>query len=95
MVAIFLATVLSTQDPAPLPAKPVETVVTADAQGARWGEAIATRDDDVLRVQEIIQSADGQAWSDVAAWYWQASLGHASGPYLSILVASADPSRDG
>ena len=67
-----------------------ELPTSIDAQGARWGEAIATRGDDVLRVKERIQSADGQTWSDVAAWYWQASLGHATGPYLSVLVASAE-----
>ena len=44
----------------------------------------------LLRVKERIESADGQTWSDVAAWYWQASLGHATGPYLCVLVASVE-----
>lgn len=61
-----------------------------DENGVRWGQAIATRDGEVLQVKELIQGANQRTWSDVAAWYWQASLGRAEGPYLSILIASAE-----
>jgi hypothetical protein len=60
-----------------------------DATGTRWGMAIATRNGEALQVRELIRGANGQSWSDVAAWHWEASLGRGTGPYLSILVASA------
>lgn len=60
--------------------------VLIDRQFTRWSTATATRDGVTVRVRERIESAAGQHWQDVSAWYWDAILDRAAGPYWVVIV---------
>lgn len=42
-----------------------------------------------LRVCERIEAPDGSAFTDASAWFWAASLGQSSGPWLAVTVVEA------
>jgi exosortase/archaeosortase family protein len=60
--------------------------VLIDRQSTRWSSATATRDGVTVRVRERIESAAGQHWQDVSAWYWDAILDRTTGPYWVVIV---------
>jgi hypothetical protein len=69
----------------------------SDAHGERWSCFRAARDGQRVRVCERLQDADGNAWTDVSAWYWSAlwsgRAGGRGGPWRAITVVT--PVRDG
>jgi hypothetical protein len=62
-----------------------EPLVT-DQSGFAWSGFLAERDDVRLRVRERIEDRAGSSWTDVSAWYWDASLEKTTGPWLAIDV---------
>jgi hypothetical protein len=58
-----------------------------DAQQRLWRCFTATRSGRSQRVCERIVDAQGQAFTDTSAWYWQAVLGQSSGPWQAITLA--------
>jgi len=62
-----------------------------DPQGRRWARFTATRGACRLIVRERIEGADGTSWTDVSAWFWQASLRPATGPWLATTVIESHP----
>jgi len=60
-------------------------------QTGLWGMVRAEKDGRAYRVREHIVSADGaHGWTDVSAWYWDALLHPARGPWLAVTVIEAD-----
>ncbi|MGH9835374.1 MAG: hypothetical protein ACRD9Y_20320 [Blastocatellia bacterium] len=61
-----------------------------DESDKRWGVFQARMNDESLRVMERIYSdsenQNGQNWTDVSTWYWQALLGKTSGPWWALTV---------
>ena len=58
------------------------------SDGALWScfDAVGKRK---LVVCEQVRGSDGTSYSDVSAWYWQASMGNSGGPWLALTVVSA------
>jgi exosortase/archaeosortase family protein len=54
--------------------------------GSIWSATEARRSGSGQRllVYERITGADGQAWTDVSAWYWTALFGRARGPWWTV-----------
>ncbi|MFT3867323.1 MAG: hypothetical protein QM715_02385 [Nibricoccus sp.] len=62
------------------------TPIFAEANGARWGTSRAQRGQEELRVRERIVDSAGNAWTDVSAWYWSATLGRSAGPWWAVTI---------
>jgi hypothetical protein len=62
-----------------------------DARGRLWRcfEAEGGDGSERLRVCERIEAADGSAFTDPSAWFWAASLGSSSGPWLAVTLVEA------
>lgn len=61
-----------------------------DANGYQWTQFTAKREQESLRVREIIRG-DELGWPDISAWYWHAFLGRTEGPWWAITVAERMP----
>ena len=57
-----------------------------DPQGKSWARFTATHGTSRLLVRERIEGQDGTAWTDVSAWFWQASRRSAQGPWVATTV---------
>lgn len=44
---------------------------------------VASRDNYSMRVEEWIEAADGEVFSEVSQWYWSAFLGRSQGPWVA------------
>ncbi|MBI5248868.1 MAG: hypothetical protein HY912_05185 [Desulfomonile tiedjei] len=60
-----------------------------DSTGALWTASQASRQDEVIDVEELIQDDRGASMPDVSAWYWKAAIGNARGPWWAITVLKA------
>lgn len=60
--------------------------ILIDEESMRWSSATAMRNGVAIRLKERIEDASGQHWQDVSAWYWDAILGRAHGPYWIHIV---------
>jgi hypothetical protein len=58
-----------------------------DQDGSLWASFAATKGEERLLVKERIISDDGEAWTDVSAWYWSALRHEGSGSWWAITVA--------
>ena len=58
-----------------------------DARGRRWSVFRAVKNGETLLVRELIEWPGGRSWSDVASWYWPATLGRAPGPWWAFTVS--------
>ena len=58
-----------------------------EANGRAWSRFEARRKNESLLVSESITDPAGQSWTDPSAWYWAASTGSTSGPWLATTVA--------
>ena len=65
---------------APLPAR-------RDVDGHAMGCLRASHGADVMTVCEVIRDAQGAAFPDVSAWYWNALFGATQGPWWSFVIA--------
>ena len=67
------------------------TVTPAAARRERSGAPMsclnAVRSGQRLNVCEIIRGDHAESWPDVSAWYWNALIGSARGPWWSVVVA--------
>ena len=61
-----------------------------DHEGKYWSCRALSRDSSRLELQERIQDLDGNAWTDVSAWYWNSVFGKSEGPWFAISVVSQD-----
>jgi hypothetical protein len=70
---------------------------TVDAAACRQGQD--RRGDELLsrdlngnrtRVCEVIRDHHGNSWPDVSAWYWNAVVGSARGPWWSYVMAEPE-----
>ena len=52
-----------------------------------WSTFRATRGAETLNVREQVRSADGTAFADVPAWFFNALLGRTAGPWWIVTVA--------
>lgn len=59
-----------------------------DAEGQVWGEAIAAKGAQRLRIRERLYDSRGGSWSDVSAWYWSALLDRTQGPWWAVTIAA-------
>jgi hypothetical protein len=59
-----------------------------DAAHLRWRCFEAQRAGQRLQVCERILDAQGETFTDASAWYWAAVLGHSTGPWQAVTVAS-------
>ncbi len=57
-----------------------------DEDGRRWQMFVAQSATERFTVRERIVSATGQTYTDVSAWFWNASLGDA-GPWLAVTIS--------
>jgi len=55
-----------------------------DARQRLWRCFTAQRDGHSLRVCERIEAAGGEAYTDTSAWFWAATLGQSTGPWLAV-----------
>jgi len=62
--------------------------------GTLWSACDAIRGSECLRVHERILGADGHSWTDVSTWFWQASLGRATGPWWIVTELASQPGVD-
>lgn len=63
-----------------------------DAQGRLWGCALAERGGTVWRVRERYSNASGsRICTDASAWFWQAMLHPAEGPWTAVTVMESLP----
>jgi hypothetical protein len=60
-----------------------------DQEARLWRCFVATRAGQAQRVCERIVDAQGQAFTDTSAWYWQAVLGQSTGPWQAITLAKS------
>ncbi|MBX3606603.1 MAG: hypothetical protein KF788_15095 [Piscinibacter sp.] len=61
-----------------------------DARGRLWRCFESTAPDgERLRVCERIEGDDGSAFIDPSSWFWSATLGQSSGPWLAVTVVEA------
>ncbi len=58
-----------------------------DAEGQAWGESVAVKGEQRLRVRERLYDDSGHSWTDVSAWYWSALLGETRGPWWAVTIA--------
>ena len=58
-----------------------------DVDGHAMGCLRASREADVMTVCEVIRDAQGAAFPDVSAWYWNALFGATQGPWWSFVIA--------
>lgn len=64
--------------------------VKVDRGGRHWGCFTASKaGKHRLKVCEFIHDSEGRSWSDVSAWYWDASLDKSTGPWWTYTVATA------
>lgn len=66
--------------------------VDVDKDGRPWGCFTAVKTGKrPQKVCELIYDSEGRSWSDVSAWYWDASFGKSTGPWWTYTVASDPP----
>ena len=65
--------------------------IRVDGDGERWGCFEAARSSEALNVCERIFDHDGNAWTDVSAWYWAATMGQSAGPWWAVTRVAAKP----
>jgi hypothetical protein len=58
-----------------------------DTRNRVWNTFTAKKNDESLQVQEIIIDNDGNSWSDVSNWYWEATFQHTRGPWWAFTIA--------
>lgn len=63
--------------------------IDVDQQGRHWSEFLATKNGEQRKVRERIYNAQGQEWTDVSSWWWQAALGKSQGPWYAETIVSA------
>ena len=51
----------------------------------------AARPGETFDVCERIFDHDGNAWTDVSAWYWAATMGQSAGPWWAVTRVAAKP----
>ena len=61
--------------------------VYRDPSGRQWGQYIATKNGERLRVRQRIEDAMGHSWIEESSWYWNASFRDTLGPYWAWTVA--------
>ena len=66
----------------------VDARLERDPQARLWRCFVAERDGRRLRVCERIEDARGLAFTDASSWFWAAQLGHSTGPWQAITVAT-------
>jgi hypothetical protein len=60
-------------------------------KGSRlWSCFEATRGDDRLTACSLMICAEGEHWTDISQWYWDATLGSSRGPWWALTVAWAE-----
>lgn len=57
-----------------------------DDDGGVWTRFNASRGAIEVKVEEQIRDEHGRTWSDLAAWWWAASLGRTEGPWWRTLA---------
>lgn len=62
-----------------------------DPEGRPMACFMASRGNDRLSICELIVSEKAESWPDVSSWYWSAVFGNSTGPWWSIVTASAIP----
>jgi hypothetical protein len=66
-----------------------DSVTVQCADGDSWSRFSATRDGLRLTVHErIVSEQDGNAWTDVPAWFWSAIRRPLNGPWRAETVIS-------
>ena len=57
-----------------------------DAVGAVWAHFTASHGEEIWNVSERIVAADGDAWTDVSAWFWENLFPHegTTGPWWAV-----------
>lgn len=60
--------------------------IEADRDGVRWRCFTASKDGATREICEQLRDADGAHWTDVSAWYWDATLERTHGPWLVTTV---------
>ena len=60
--------------------------IRIDQDGARWGCFSAQRGGELLSSCERIYDSNGQSFTDVSAWYWNALIGESIGPWWAVTV---------
>ena len=61
-----------------------------DKTGAVMSCFRATLNGSHTRVCEVIRDQQGNSWPDVSAWYWNAMVGSARGPWWAYVVAEPE-----
>lgn len=54
-----------------------------------WRCFEAQRGERRVRVCERIEDAQGRAWTDTSAWFWDGALGRSNGPWQAVTVVEA------
>ncbi len=61
-----------------------------DRDGRHWSTFTASRQQQSVKVREIVLDANGRSWSTLSAWYWSAIRGRTAPPWLAIVVVEAE-----
>ena len=61
--------------------------VQRDLRGRSWACFQAQKGNSTLLVHSGIGDGVGKTWYDHSSWYWDASMGKTSGPWLSVTIA--------
>ena len=61
------------------------------SDGGTWGGFRARRSGERLVVRERIEDARGDHFTDVSAWWWEATLGRSQGPWWAVAMAEPEP----
>jgi hypothetical protein len=56
-------------------------------QGTPMGCMTATQGAERLKVCEYLEDSNGNSWSDISSWYWDASLGSDNDGWYSYVIA--------
>jgi exosortase/archaeosortase family protein len=64
-----------------------EREVWVDPAGVLWGRFQAFKTGERLRLRERIADPDGNSWTDLSSWHWDAFLRRTRGPWMAMLVA--------
>jgi exosortase/archaeosortase family protein len=62
--------------------------------GELWSGARARRNGKSFRVKERIYDEQGDSWTDVSAWYWEAMLSRTAGPWWAVTWLTEEPGRE-
>jgi len=64
-----------------------ESKIHADADGTQWRCFTARIGDRERRVCEQLRDLEGAHYTDVSSWYWAATLGRTTGPWLVTTIS--------